>query len=448
MQRTAMRVFQKITIVMLILSIGTLTWYYFCGDTKTITINPAMYQYKATDDKKVGGISEAILVEKNGKPLMQCSMKKGDYAWPYCEVAIHFSDSIFEGIDLSSYSKLILDIDYKSADPNGRLRVYLRNSNPIYTKRNDAASLKFNGVEYEPGYNAGPKTLQLSDFQVLTWWIADYKVAVEHAAPEFSNISIIEIATPSSVSSGEFEMTINSIELRGVWIKEAILLKIILYAWLIMVIGYVLYEQKRLNKKLKVISYREERLRKLNDNLKEKNVEFAELAHRDSLTGARNRNAVRDWLDRMSQQVRWGKQTFSVIYIDIDYFKKVNDELGHQTGDDILREFVLVITGAIKSTDFLVRWGGEEFIVFSQNCNLEQAAKKAEHIRHAIEHHLWCHNEPLTSSFGVAEMKNERITEVIARADDALYKAKNAGRNRVVISQNVVIADSSVHYIN
>lgn len=442
-----MRIFQKITIGMLIISIGVLVWYHFRGDTKMITINPEQYQYYAADDKKVGGISDAILVEKNGKPSMRCTMKKGKYAWPYCEVAIHFSDSIFEGIDLSSYSKLILDIDYKSADPNGRLRVYLRNSNPIYTKRNDGASLKFNGVEYEPGFNAGPKEIDLSDFQVMTWWIADYKVPVEHAAPEFSNISIIEIATSSTVKSGDFEMTINSIELRGSWIKENTLLKIILYAWLVMIVGYILYEQRRLNKKLKVSTYRESRLRKLNDSLKEKNVEFAELAHRDSLTGARNRNAVRDWLDQMSQQVRWGKQTFSVIYIDIDYFKKINDKLGHQTGDDILREFVLVITSAIKNTDFLVRWGGEEFIVFCPNHNAQQATEKAEHIRKTVEHHLWCHNESLTCSLGVTEMKDERITEVIARADDALYKAKNAGRNKVITSVSVGDVSTSSRYM-
>ncbi|WP_244298274.1 GGDEF domain-containing protein [Aliivibrio finisterrensis] len=432
---------------MLILSIGVLVWHHFRGDTKMITISPEKYQYYAADDKKVGGISEAVLVEKNGKPSMRCTMKKGKYAWPYCEAAIHFSDSIFEGIDLSSYSKLILDIDYKSADPNGRLRVYLRNSNPIYTKRNDGASLKFNGVEYEPGFNAGPKEIALSDFQVMTWWIADYKVPVEHAAPEFTNISIIEIATSSSVKSGDFEMTINSIELRGSWIKENTLLKIILYAWLVIIIAYILYEQKRLNKNLKVSAYRESRLRKLNDSLKEKNVEFAELAHRDSLTGARNRNAVRDWLDQMSQQVRWGKQTFSVIYIDIDYFKKINDKLGHQIGDDILREFVLVVTSAIKSTDFLVRWGGEEFVVFCPNHNAQQATEKAEHIRKIVEHHLWCHNESLTCSLGVTEMKDERITEVIARADDALYKAKNAGRNKVITSVSVGNVSTSSRYM-
>ena len=112
----------------------------------------------------------------------------------------------------------------------------------------------------------------------------------------------------------------------------------------------------------------------------------------------------------------------------------------------MLREFVLVVTSAIKSTDFLVRWGGEEFVVFCPHHNAQQATEKAEHIRKTIEHHLWCHNESLTCSLGVTEMKDERITEVIARADDALYKAKNAGRNKVITSANVVNVDTNTNF--
>lgn len=441
-----MRMILKIVLTMLLLSIALLFWHHLYGGSKKFIITPDKYQYSATDDGKVGGVSQSSFHFKENKPTITCNLKRGGYAWPYCEAAIHLSDSIFEGVDLSDYSALILDIDYKNSDPNGRLRVYLRNSNPVYTKRNDAASLKFNGIEYEPGLHAGPKEISLSDFQVLTWWIADYKVPVEHASPEFTNISMIEIATASGVGEGHFEMTINSIELRGDWIKETTLLKALLGAWFVVILACILYEQYALNKKLKASKYREYRLRKLNDVLKEKNVEFAELAHRDSLTGARNRNAVRDWLESMSQQVRWGKQTFSVIYLDIDFFKKVNDELGHQTGDDVLREFVLVVTSVIKSTDFLVRWGGEEFIVFSPNTDLHMASEKAEMIRHTVDHHLWCHNERLTCSIGVAEMKDERITEVIARADDALYKAKNAGRNNVKMSVHITSPNAHVHY--
>ena len=136
----------------------------------------------------------------------------------------------------------------------------------------------------------------------------------------------------------------------------------------------------------------------------------------------------------MAQQVRWGNQDFSALFIDIDHFKNVNDEYGHQIGDDILREFVLVISTNIRNNDFLVRWGGEEFIVFFPETNSQQAMNRAETLRSTIAAHKWSHNKPLTCSIGVAQMGQERITEMIARADEALYKAKGSGRNKVISS--------------
>ena len=137
----------------------------------------------------------------------------------------------------------------------------------------------------------------------------------------------------------------------------------------------------------------------------------------------------------MAQQVRWDKQDFSALFIDIDHFKNVNDKYGHQVGDDILREFVLVISTHIRSNDCLVRWGGEEFIVFFPETNSLQAKNRAETLRNIIATHEWCHKKSLTCSIGVAQMGDERITEMIARADEALYKAKGSGRNKVVCNQ-------------
>jgi len=136
----------------------------------------------------------------------------------------------------------------------------------------------------------------------------------------------------------------------------------------------------------------------------------------------------------MAQQVRWDKQDFSALFIDIDHFKSVNDKYGHQIGDDILREFVLIISTNIRSGDCLVRWGGEEFIVFFPGTNSQQAKDKAEAIRNIVATHEWCHQNTLTCSIGVAQMGDERITEMIARADDALYKAKGNGRDQVFCS--------------
>jgi diguanylate cyclase (GGDEF)-like protein len=105
-------------------------------------------------------------------------------------------------------------------------------------------------------------------------------------------------------------------------------------------------------------------------------------------------------------------------------------------GDDILREFAMVVQLCLEPNDKLVRWGGEEFVVFTAACNCNCMQAKAESVRSAIERHSWVHKASLTCSIGVAEMEEERFSEVIARADDALYQAKNSGRNRVILAHS------------
>jgi len=431
----AVRNVQKITIGIVIVTLVILVWYHFRANTKTFTITPDKFSYMNVDDSMKGGLSSSAITIKDGKAYLTCDVvKDSDYPWPYCELEISLSDSIFQGIDFSEYNKISLDIDYTTTHTNKRLRVYIRNSHPAYTRADERTSLKFNGIEYPPGFGDGAKAISLDTFQVLTWWIADNRVSIEHASPDFSNVPIIEIATASGVTEGQFEIVVNSIEFQGVWIKESTMLKVLLYTWLLLIIGFILYEQSKLNLRLKKSHQRAARLFKLNQNLTEKNIQFSELANRDSLTGALNRNAVQDWLKDMAQQVRWDKQDFSALFIDIDHFKSVNDKYGHQIGDDILREFVLIISTNIRSGDCLVRWGGEEFIVFFPGTNSQQAKDKAEAIRNIVATHEWCHQNTLTCSIGVAQMGDERITEMIARADDALYKAKGNGRNQVFCS--------------
>ena len=94
----------------------------------------------------------------------------------------------------------------------------------------------------------------------------------------------------------------------------------------------------------------------------------------------------------------------------------------------------MVVGSAISPTDMLVRWGGEEFTIFCPETEAGEAQSKAERIRLLVSQHLWVHGDPLTCSIGIAEMRQERLTETIARADEALYQAKHSGRNQVILS--------------
>ncbi len=419
-----MRFSQKLILIMLGFSLGILLLHYFFGESKIMTINFDKYRYEVIDDSGEGGISKVNLIKDNNKAIVNCTITQDKYPWPYCALQIYLSTDGVNGVDLSSYSNINLDIDYQNSDPNTRLRVYLRNSNPAYTRMNDYGSLKNNGVEYAPGFKSGAKNILLSDFQVMTWWLADYEIPLEHAGLEFTNVTVLEISTPAKTENGTFNMVINSIELQGSWIDENTLLKILLYSWFAVITSYFCFEQRRLSR-----------------NLQESNQltqQFVELANRDPLTGARNRHAVKTWLEQVTYLVPQDAQIFSVIYIDIDYFKQINDRLGHQVGDDVLKEFVSLITNLVDITDFFARWGGEEFVILSSCTTVDKAAEKAEYIRNAVEQHSWIHNERLTCSLGVAVMEGKGIVEVIACADRALYKAKVTGRNRVIVLDDVI----------
>ena len=103
-------------------------------------------------------------------------------------------------------------------------------------------------------------------------------------------------------------------------------------------------------------------------------------------------------------------------------------------GDDILREFTMVVLTQLRSDDHSVRWGGEEFVVFCPDLVLDEVVVVAEDIREKVETHSWVHGDKLTTSLGVASLTSEGTTEMLTRADEALYQAKTNGRNRVEIS--------------
>ncbi len=119
--------------------------------------------------------------------------------------------------------------------------------------------------------------------------------------------------------------------------------------------------------------------------------------------------------------------------IDIDYFKLVNDEHGHQVGDQVLCEFAKVLSDISRQTDVVGRWGGEEFLIIIESTNEKGIMNLANKIKETIEVHDFSVVKHKTASFGVTiHNKDERRNELISRADKALYKAKHNGRNQVV----------------
>jgi two-component system, cell cycle response regulator len=167
-------------------------------------------------------------------------------------------------------------------------------------------------------------------------------------------------------------------------------------------------------------------------------LKLAESAVQDSLTGVYNRRHLEDRLAAELAAAQRHQRPVAVLLIDVDHFKRVNDRFGHLAGDEALRMMAFVLRGAVRKEDVLGRFGGEEFVVVLPDTDPDGAAAVAEDLRAAIAERpisLDRRSVELTISAGWAMWEGESLERLLGRADDALYAAKAAGRNRVAAAK-------------
>jgi diguanylate cyclase (GGDEF)-like protein len=157
-----------------------------------------------------------------------------------------------------------------------------------------------------------------------------------------------------------------------------------------------------------------------------------ELATIDPLTGVINRGELFRKLEILFSKSKELNLPLSVLMVDIDRFKRINDNFGHQTGDAVLEKIAAVLRNSVRSFDIVGRYGGEEFLIVLSGTSLQKAVKVADRIRETIENSKLVPDQKVTVSIGVAELKpsDESLNTLLRRADERLYLAKKKGRNR------------------
>lgn len=172
-----------------------------------------------------------------------------------------------------------------------------------------------------------------------------------------------------------------------------------------------------------------------NAALKAANEELRLLSITDALTGTWNRRHFEYVAEVEIAKARRYGQPLSLQILDVDDFKAINDELGHQSGDQVLVELTGRIQRNLRDTDVLVRWGGEELLVMMPHCALDSAVQLAEKLRGLVASTPFLQGRPVTISVGVAEFRSdESFDDWLRRADAALYLAKSGGRNAVWVA--------------
>jgi len=170
--------------------------------------------------------------------------------------------------------------------------------------------------------------------------------------------------------------------------------------------------------------------KRLMDTLRESNL-------RDAMTGLHNRRFLEEYMETLVANNERNKHTLSILMLDLDYFKKVNDTYGHDAGDKVLKELAKTLSASVRTSDLVIRYGGEEFVIILQNTSDGYGDKVAEKIREAVEQlkiQLGGTVIQKTISIGVADFPADSDTfwQAIKFADVALYSAKDSGRNQVV----------------
>ncbi len=381
---------------------------------KTINLNAA--DIKVADDREVLGASVAKVVKTNHGLEFTCQITKSHLAQPYCELIINLQDlskqAPFTGLDLSNYEQIGLWIKHSHPTQPGT-RIELRNFNSDYSVKENEIILKHNSLEYLEAYVNNPVWLKLNDFSIPQWWNNSHNLTLNNGGTDFSNIYSIVITPTTQVQQGNYQLTVERIEFKGKYVGTTTLIAVLIMLWSI-VLGYVI---RRLVP-----------AKKVDVEIPEQVVQTLEFGTMSCpLTGALNRIGLRKCFDQLAPT---DLQQLSIIFLNIDYFEDLYSNNGHKIADEILQQFVNEVDNTCRSSDTVVRWNAEEFLLVCPDTKLSQAVDVADKIRLTIQETTWPNDIKISCSSGVAQMHDEDLNDLIARANRALYKAKNTGNNK------------------
>jgi diguanylate cyclase (GGDEF)-like protein len=328
---------------------------------------------------------------------------------------LYQGDAADHGVDLSRFRHLNLAIRYTGSAHY--LRVAIRNFDPRYSRKEDTNSSKFNAVNLQPKDLATPVAIDLHEFAVPEWWVAQYDLPRDLAQPDLSNAIAFSVYLQGEPAGIDHHIQIDKVEFTGDWISAESWYLGILCAWMIAAAIYGSSQWLRLHRQHRELQREKDR--------------YKELSTIDGLTKALNRHGIEQFIASLN----FTHLPTSVIVIDLDHFKKINDQRGHYAGDRVLQSVGEILRSHTRYTDGLGRWGGEEFILVCPGATLAKASDLAEKLRQRIMQTSFLPEDPLavTASFGVATSPaGGSFEDAFQQADQALYLAKSRGRNCVV----------------
>ncbi|WP_019605692.1 GGDEF domain-containing protein [Teredinibacter turnerae] len=384
-------------------------------------------------DEQSGGNTRAEWVDRDSYHF-RCTYIEEAASSKYCGMNIAQGDGLKQGVDFSHFKYIALNLEYTGNAPI--LRVYFRHYGENYSTRSDSQrTAKYNRSLIPIEHLHDTLTLNIRQFTVADWWIARYGATQELLQPEFTNIINLGIDTPANTPVGVHEFRVVSMEAHGEWISREHWYLFIGCFWFVALLLVSFQKYVTLRRQVS------DSAQKLNEaitkarKLEAESAKYRELSQIDQLTQTLNRRGLMQTIDRYDHAKNWFST--AVILLDVDHFKQINDNYGHNSGDKVLAQIGRILRENVRTQDDVGRWGGEEFILICPKTTAAGATAIAEKIRAIIDYKTFSIENDFRVSVSVGISighRSEHFEDVYHRADHALYEAKNSGRNCVVVA--------------
>ncbi|HEV8692543.1 MAG TPA: GGDEF domain-containing protein [Ideonella sp.] len=437
-----MRWWRRLLMALLAITVLALAWNHWGMERRLVIDAASRWPVMAVDDRSADDGNSVSELRREGQRLvLDCVIGKR-YQYPFCELQFALGQAPL-GMDLSRYDSLRVWLTAQAGDKDIPVRLSMRNFNPRYSRVEDVGSLKVHEIAFTPAQYPGGLEFPLARIAVASWWVDEHPLPLEQSGHELNNVVTLAVTTAGMVPLGPNTISVERVELRGKWISAGTLGLGLVAMWVVAMLGSLVVDSVQARRRLRQSSALQASLRRLNAQLQSQSETLAQQVRHDALSGALNRHGLTDALIGQARQNEASLFPASLLFIDIDRFKDINDSCGHAVGDQVIRRMVEIVRGHVQRSDLLARWGGEEFLLLCQQTPEAEAVRVAERLRYELALAAWPQGLRVTCSFGVAEWRRgQELDDAIRLADEAMYRAKREGRDRVVCA-NGRLTDSA-----
>jgi GGDEF domain-containing protein len=354
-------------VLLLAFTLVMLAWNQLGMKRELELVDPVRFSAVAIDDRTIpGGRSEARLERIDGDWQLHCRISLA-YQYPFCEIGLMLGEAP-RGVDFSGFDTLTMQLDAEGPEPNTPVRLLLQHFDAAYSKPADPTTFKAHELAFPPGVGAAAVQVPLARFAVASWWLDEHPLPLAQSGTDLRNVISVNIATPGKVVAGDYRIRVRSLVLSGRWIEPATLRLALIALWMLAALAWLMTSAVQARRRLRQSMERQLTLWKLNASLRSETRTLAQAALRDQLTGVLNRKGMDEALRALDAKAGDAPElAVSLVFADIDHFKRINDEHGHALGDEVIAAFAQLIRQHVQRDDLVTRWGGEEFVLVLPN---------------------------------------------------------------------------------